>query len=65
MYLCSGVPGNKCGVIPTPTVMFNDHYDCMVYAYNYSLDLIPRFGREWFNEKIVYTKFSCVPEQII
>ena len=38
MYLCSGIPGNRCGVIPTPKVLFNDHYSCMVYAPTTLLD---------------------------
>ena len=65
MYLCSGIPGNKCGVIPTPKVLFNDHYDCMVYGYKYSLDLIKAFDRDWVNEKRAFTKFTCKIEQII
>ena len=23
MYLCSSVPGNKCGIIPTPNISVN------------------------------------------
>ena len=65
MYLCSGIPGNRCGVIPTPTVLFNDPYDCMVYGYDYSLDLMIAFGRDWINEKRAFTKFNCKIEQII
>tara|TARA_R100001244_G_scaffold4686_1_gene5962 strand:- start:304 stop:522 length:219 start_codon:yes stop_codon:yes gene_type:complete len=65
MYLCSNIPGNKCGIIPTPKVMFNDHYGCMIYAYDYSLNLIAKFGRDWVNEKRVFTKFTCKAEQII
>ena len=65
MYLCSGIPGNKCGTVPTPQVVFNDHYDCMVYAYDYSLDLISKFERKWFNEMGAYIKFTCKTEQII
>jgi hypothetical protein len=65
MYLCSGIPGNRCGTIPTPKVLFNDHYDCMVYGYDYSLDLIKAFDRDWVNEKRAFTKFTCKIEQII
>ena len=65
MYLCSNIPGNNCWTIPTPKVMFNDHYDCMVYAYNYSFNLLASFGREWVNEKRAFTKFTCKTEQII
>ena len=65
MWLCSDIPGNNCGVIPTPKVMFNDHYGCMIYAYDYSLNLIAGFDRKWVNEKRVFTKFTCKIEQII
>jgi len=65
MYLCSTIAGNKCGVIPTPTVLFNDHYSCMVYGYDYSLNLMAGFERDWVNEMGTHTKFTCIPEQII
>ena len=65
MYLCSMIPGNKCGVIPTPTVIFDDHYGCMTYAYDYSLELISRMEREWVNEKKAFTRFTCTLEHII
>ena len=65
MYLCSTVTSNKCVTIPTPTVLFNDHYSCMVYAYDYSLNLIAGFDRKWVNEKRTFTKFTCKIEHII
>ena len=65
MYLCSSVPGNKCGIIPTPKIMFNDHYNCILYAYDYSLNLIAVFDKNWVNEMGTHTKFTCIKEQII
>ena len=65
MYLCSGIPGNKCGIIPTAKVVFNDHYGCMIYGYDYSLNLIAKFGRDWVNDKRAFTKFTCKIEHII
>ena len=65
MYLCSTIAGNKCGVIPSPKVMFNDHYECIIYAYGYSLNLMAGFERDWVNEMGTHTKFTCIPEQII
>ena len=65
MYLCSGIPGNQCGVIPTPKIIFNDPYDCMVYGYDYSLNLMMSFGRDWINEKRAFTRFTCKIEHIV
>ena len=65
MYLCSTITSNRCVVIPTPTVLFNDHYSCMVYAYDYSLNLIAGFDRAWVNKMGTHTKFTCKIEHII
>ena len=65
MYLCSTVSGNLCGIVPTPKVMFNDHYSCMLYAYDYSFNLLSAFDRDWVNEMGAFTKFNCKLEQII
>ena len=65
MYLCSGIPGNNCVSWSIPQKIFNDHYDCMVYGYDYSLNLIARFDRAWVNKTRAYTKFTCKIEQII
>ena len=65
MYLCSSIPGNTCVSVPTPTMMFNDLYDCTVYGYKYSHELMVDFKREFVNEKKAYTKFMCEPKPII
>jgi len=36
MVLCSGIAGNQCKVIPTPTVLFDDYNSCILYGYDYS-----------------------------
>ena len=65
MWLCSSIPGNQCKAIPTPKIMFNNHYDCVVYAYDYSLNLITGLDRKWVNKMRAHTKFNCKVEQII
>mgnify|MGYP003677814973 CR=1 FL=1 len=65
MWLCSSVAGNQCKAVPTPLMIFNDHYECMVYAYDYSSSLTARFDRKWVNEMGFHTKFICKTEQII
>ena len=65
MVLCSGIAGNECKVIPTPTVIFNDYHDCIIYGYDYSHKLMASFNSEWVNSMEAYTKFSCKPNKII
>jgi hypothetical protein len=65
MYICSTVPGNECKQIPIKTNGFNDMYDCTVYGYQYSSDLIKELDREFVNEHGAYTKFMCIPQPII
>jgi len=65
MYICSTVPGNECQQVPAKINGFNDMYDCTVYGYQYSSDLIKEFDREFVNKQGAYTKFMCVPQPII
>ena len=65
MWMCSSVPGNECIKIPTPKVQFNDLYDCTVYGYAHSEDIIVSLTREFVNEKQVFTKFACEPQQTV
>ena len=65
MVLCSGVSGNECKVIPTPTVLFDDYSSCIVYGYKYSHTLMAGFDPEWTNSMEAYTKFSCEEDKII
>ena len=59
LWLCSGVPGNKCKLLQTSEYLFEDVYDCTVYGYNFSHKLISGFNREFVNEYHAYTKFMC------
>ena len=65
MYICSTIPGNECKQVPIKTNGFDDVYDCKVYGYQYSSDLIKELDRKFVNEQGVYTKFMCVPQPII
>ena len=65
MVLCSGLAGNQCKVIPTPTIIFDDYSSCIVYAYDYSHTLMTTFDPEWTNSMKAYTKFSCEADKII
>ena len=65
MYICSTIPGNECQQVPIKINGFNDMYDCTVYGYQYSSDLIKELDREFVNKQGAYTKFICVPQPII
>ena len=60
MYICSAIEGNACKIVYTVQSEFKDMYDCTVYGYDYSTDLIKNFDRKFVNEYEVYTKFSCI-----
>ena len=64
MVLCSGLAGNQCKVIPTPTILFNDYSSCIVYGYDYSHTLMAGFDPDWTNSMGAYTKFSCEAEVV-
>jgi len=40
-------------------------YDCTVYGYAHSEEIIISLTREFVNEKLVYTKFACDAQQVI
>ena len=65
MYLCSSLPGTECKTVPTPTIMFNDMYDCTSYGYNYSYEMITNLDRKWVNSMGAYFKFMCEYKEII
>ncbi len=65
MVLCSEFAADKCKIIPTPQVLFEDYNSCIIYGYDYSHKLITSFDPEWTNSIKAYTKFSCKPDKII
>jgi len=50
MWMCSSLPGNECIKIPTLEFQFNDLYDCTVYGYAHSEEIIVSLTREFVNE---------------
>ena len=65
MVLCSGLAGNKCKVIGTDKIVFDDYRECIVYGYAHSHRLMTEFDPEWTNSMEAYTKFSCKEDKII
>ena len=65
MWMCSSLPGNECIKIPTPQVQFDDLYECTVYGYAHSEEIIISLRREFVNEKQVFTKFVCQSQQMV
>jgi len=65
MYICSTVPGNECKLIETEVNGFNDVYECTLYGYKSSLELINGLSREFVNEHGAHTKFMCIPQPTI
>ena len=61
MWLCSYSAGVQCELIKVDINEFKDEYDCTLYGYTYSAELIEKFGREEVNEFNLYTKFLCRP----
>ena len=45
--------------------VFNDAYDCTVYGYSHSEDIIVSLTREFVNEKQIFTKFMCQEQETV
>ena len=65
MVMCSTTPGNDCQPIETPQIEFKDMYECTVYGYNYSEQIILELGAEFINTYGAYTKFSCEQKELV
>ena len=65
MVMCSTTPGNNCQPIATPQVEFKDMYECTVYGYSYSEQVILELGAEFINTYGAYTKFACEKKEIV
>ena len=65
MYICSTVPGNECKLMPTDINQFDDVYECTIYGYKKSLNIISILNREFVNQHGAHTKFICQPQQTI
>jgi hypothetical protein len=65
MVMCSTTPGNDCQPIETPQIEFKDMYECTVYGYNYSKQIILELGAEFINTYGAYTKFACEQKELV
>ena len=65
MVMCSTVAGNTCKPISTTQVEFKDMYECTVYGYSYSEQVILELGAEFINTYGAYTKFACEKKEVV
>ena len=65
MVMCSTTPGNDCQPIETTQVEFKDMYECTVYGYSYSEQIISELGPEFINTYGAYTKFACEQKELV
>ena len=65
MIMCSTTPGTQCQPIATPEIQFEDMYNCTVYGYSYSEQVILELGAEFINTYGAYTKFACEKKEIV
>ena len=65
MVMCSTTPGNKCQPISTTQIEFKDMYECTVYGYSYSEQVIIELGAEFINTYGAYTKFACEQKELV
>ena len=49
MVMCSTTPGNECKPISRTQIEFKDMYECTVYGYSYSEQIILELGAEFIN----------------
>ena len=65
MFICSGVPGNECKLMPTPVSQFNNYHECAYYGYDYSSILLREFNPDFVDTYRTFTAFSCKEEKTI
>ena len=65
MVMCSTTPGTNCKVIDTPQIEFEDIYNCTVYGYGYSEEIISELSPEFVNQYGAYTKFYCESRETV
>jgi hypothetical protein len=56
---------NTCKPISTTQIEFKDMYECTVYGYSYSEQVIIELGAEFINTYGAYTKFSCEQKELV
>ena len=65
MVMCSTTPATQCQPIATPEIQFEDMYNCTVYGYSYSEEIISELSPEFVKKYGAYTKFSCESKKIV
>ena len=66
MFICSGIPGNECKLMPVPVSQFDDTYhECAYYGYDYSSILLKEFSPDFVDQYKTFTAFSCNEEKTI
>jgi len=65
MYLCSGITGNPCKLIPTSKVNFDSYYECAVFGYDYTATMLKKFNPTAVDQYRMFTTFNCEENSII
>ena len=65
MFICSGIPGNECKLMPTPVSQFNTYHECAYYGYDYSSVLLKEFNPDFVDTYRTFTAFTCNEEKTI
>jgi len=63
MFICSNIPGNQCKSMSIPIQTFETHRECILYGYEYSLNMLKDFNVKSVNEYKIFTSFSCKKSQ--
>ena len=65
MFICSGIPGNNCKLMPTTVSQFDTYHECAYYGYDYSSILLKEFNSDFVDQYRTFTAFSCSEEKTI
>jgi hypothetical protein len=65
MFICSGIPGNECKLMPTPVSQFNTYHECAYYGYDYSSLLLKDLNPDFVDLYRTFTAFSCSEKQTV
>ena len=59
MYLCSGIPGNPCKLIPPPKVNFDSYHECAVFGYGHTATMLNELDSKAVDKYRMFTMFKC------
>ena len=65
MFICSGIPGNECKLMPVPVSQFDTYHECTYYGYDYSSELLKEFSPDYVDTYKMFTAFSCSEQKTI